>query len=296
MSDQSIPDFFVYGEPARSLSVGFMHVESVMDRSTVHQGNVAPHRHPQLGQLTFWFSGAGTYRIEDRVWHFSAPTVSFVPSGVVHGFAIEPQADAIVVSIADGMLASLAGQTLLPLDRPVLVSGRPNDPTWPRLSQVLDLIVEEYRVAQPESEKVMAPLIAAALSFVARLSTETELAEEQPQTHLAYGLRRAVDLNFRQDWAVADYVRELGTTPHLLDKAARQVLGMSVKELVIERRLLEAKRLLLFTIRSVEDIGYEIGFKDAAYFSRFFRLRTGEAPAAWRRRELERKESPPEVG
>ena len=64
------------------------------------------------------------------------------------------------------------------------------------------------------------------------------------------------------------------------------MLGTGVKRVISERRLLEAKRLLLFTVRTVEDIAYEIGFDDPAYFSRFFRERTGEAPAAWRRKQL----------
>jgi AraC family transcriptional activator of pobA len=68
------------------------------------------------------------------------------------------------------------------------------------------------------------------------------------------------------------------------------VLGTGVKRVVSERRLLEAKRLLLFTVRTVEDIAYEIGFDDPAYFSRFFRERTGEAPAAWRRKQLRQVE------
>lgn len=239
-----------------------------------------------MGQLTFWFSGSGIYRIEDKVWNFSAPAASFVPSRVVHGFSIAPDTDAIVVSVADGMLKSLADMTLLPLDTPLLVSGQREDPAWGQLSQVLDLIAEEYRVGQPDAERVMAPLIATALSYLSRLGQEGGAGAVQPNTHLAYALRRAVDLHFREPRTVDDYVRDLGTTPHLLDKAARQTLGMSVKEIILERRLLEAKRLLLFTIRTVEDIAYEIGFKDAAYFSRFFRLRTGQAPAAWRAREL----------
>ena len=54
---------------------------------------------------------------------------------------------------------------------------------------------------------------------------------------------------------------------------------------VFERRLLEAKRLLMFTIRSVEDIAAETGFRDPAYFSRFFRKRVGSAPGEWRRQQ-----------
>ncbi|MBB2830583.1 UNVERIFIED_ORG: AraC family transcriptional activator of pobA [Rhizobium esperanzae] len=84
----------------------------------------------------------------------------------------------------------------------------------------------------------------------------------------------------KRGWPVRTYVTPLATTPHLLDKAAREFFGRSVKELLLERRLLEAKRLLMFTVRSVEDIADEIGFEDPTYFSRFFRKRTGDAPAA----------------
>ena len=73
---------------------------------------------------------------------------------------------------------------------------------------------------------------------------------------------------FRDNWPVDRYVETLATTPHLLDKAARMLLGSGVKRVVSERRLLEAKRLLLFTVRTVEDIVYEIGFDDPAYFSK----------------------------
>ena len=85
---------------------------------------------------------------------------------------------------------------------------------------------------------------------------------------------------FRDNWPVDRYVETLATTPHLLDKAARMLLGSGVKRVVSERRLLEA-------VRTVEDIAYEIGFDDPAYFSRFFRGRVGEAPAAWRRKQLQ---------
>jgi len=91
---------------------------------------------------------------------------------------------------------------------------------------------------------------------------------------------------FRDNWPVDLYVEMLATTSHLLDLAAHAVLGSGVKRVASERRLLEAKRLLLFTVRTVEDIAYEIGFDDPAYFSRFFRGRVGEAPAAWRRKQL----------
>ncbi|MDQ0471787.1 helix-turn-helix domain-containing protein [Labrys wisconsinensis] len=288
MPDSAIPEFFVYGEPARPLDVGFLHVETVMARHTVHFGRVAAHKHPQLAQITFWTCGRGLYRIEEQAWSFSAPAASFVPSDVVHGFTIEPGTDAIVVSIANDALAGIAGHSLLPLETPVFVAGRAEDPLWRRLAATLELIQAEHAEALAGADTVLLPLIAVALSNLARLRAGAPALAVPAALALATRLRRLVDRHFREDWPVERYVEALGTTRHLLDKAARRAGGRGVKDMVSERRLVEAKRLLLFTIRGIEDIAYEIGFEDAAYFSRFFRHRVGEPPAAWRRRQLGR--------
>lgn len=283
----TVPAFFVYGEPNRTLDVGFVHVETVMERKSVHFGHVSPHQHPQLGQITYWFSGRGTYRIEDKTWNFSAPTVSFVPSSVVHGFTVDESSDAIVVSISDDLLRALEAQVDLDLTRPHLITGATDDPAWHRLDALIRMVADEYRTATAASPRLISGLISVVLSQIAKLGGGHGLDEAAPGRLLAVALRRAIDRHYREDWPVSRYVELLASTPHLVDKAARATFGQTVKDMLMERRLLEAKRLLMFTIRPVEDIGREIGFEDPAYFSRFFRRRTGESPAAWRRRQVE---------
>jgi AraC family transcriptional regulator, transcriptional activator of pobA len=282
----NIPTFFVYGEPSRPLEVGFLHAETVMARKHLHAGKVEPHRHDRMAQITFWTRGRGTYLIEDDVLDFSAPTTSFIPSGVVHGFTVAAEeTDAIVISIADSILRSISGQTVLPLNIPAMVRTTGEEALWSGLSQITHLILDEYTQGTPGTENVIRPLVSAALAQIARLATATPAPALVPQRLLAIRLRELIDLHFRENWPVGRYMEMLRTTPYLLTKACAATFGMQVKELVIERRLLEAKRLLLFTLRSVEDIAFELGMKDAAYFSRFFRQRTGESPGEWRRRQ-----------
>lgn len=287
VSNRDVPEFFVYGEPSRSLDVGFLHVETVREREILHRGSVAAHKHPHMGQITFWTSGQGNYQIEDSNWDFSAPAVSFVPSDVVHGFVIEPEADAIVVSVANDILNGLQDRTTLSVSTPAFVTGSAHLLAWSQARTVLDTLFGEYREGLLGSERILPELVAVVLSYIARLNAGRAGPSASPAVGLAIALRQLVDETFKDSWSVDQYVSALGTTPHLLDKAVREVLGKSVKDIVLDRRLIEAKRLLKFTIRPVEDIAFAIGFKDPAYFSRFFRLHVGQSPTQWRATGLE---------
>lgn len=277
-----IPNYFIYGETPRPLDIGFLHVELISQRQHIHHGRAEPHMHEQMAQVTFWTSGGGTYLIEDKSLDFSAPAVSFVPSHVVHGFDVGPNSDAVVISIADGVLPLVGVHSLLALDQPIMLRSEGRDPTWEGMRALMLMAHEEYITGQPGMEKIVLPLASTVLSFMARLSSQAAIMRSAGPVALASELKRLIDLHFREDRSVGDYVGMLRSTPHLVAKAASLVHGKGVKELISDRRLLEAKRLLLFTVRTVEDIAYETGFKDPAYFSRFFRQRTGEPPGVWR--------------
>lgn len=281
----AVPSFFIYGEPDKPLDVGFMHAETIMERRQIHYGHVDAHKHDRMAQITLWTSGHGTYFIEDQRLDFIAPAVSFVPSGVVHGFTVAADtADALVASIADGALPPIAALSTLEFDRPVMVRGQAENPVWKRLHAIMDRVHDDYRQG---SMNALSALIAVACNDIASLASMDDTVAHGGN-ELAHAFRKLVDGHFRENWPVEHYVAALGTTPHLLSKACRQAYGVSVKAFIDERRLLEAKRLLLFTVRSVEDIAYEIGFHDPAYFSRFFRLRIGDPPGEWRSAQTNR--------
>jgi AraC family transcriptional activator of pobA len=63
-----------------------------------------------------------------------------------------------------------------------------------------------------------------------------------------------------------------------------QVTGKPPMRLVHERVLLEAKRSLTYSNLGIAAIGYDLGFLDPGYFSRFFAQRVGESPAQFRLR------------
>lgn len=95
-------------------------------------------------------------------------------------------------------------------------------------------------------------------------------------------LRQLVERYFRSEHKADFYAGQFALTAKRLNEITREVLNKTVTDMVRDRLVLEAKRQLAFSHRSVKEICYELGFEDPAYFSRFFRNHTASSPHAFR--------------
>src|SRR3546814_20367283 len=75
----------------------------------------------------------------------------------------------------------------------------------------------------------------------------------------------------------------LTVNPARLSQACKELLGLTPITVVHEQKLMHAKRKLTYSRISAAEIAYQLGFKDPAYFSRFFRRYTGQSPVDFRR-------------
>ncbi|MEV5612779.1 helix-turn-helix transcriptional regulator [Streptomyces sp. NPDC052225] len=81
---------------------------------------------------------------------------------------------------------------------------------------------------------------------------------------------------------VEDYAAALGYSPRTLTRATLAATGRTAKQYVDERVLLEAKRLLWHSGLPAKEVADALGFPDPSDFTKFFRLRTGVTPGAFR--------------
>lgn len=94
----------------------------------------------------------------------------------------------------------------------------------------------------------------------------------------------AVEQGFTRSHRVEDYAARLGYSVRSLTRASNAAVGRGAKAVIDDRLVLEAKRLLLHTELSAGAVGDRLGFTGTTVFTRFFRHRTGETPAGFRRR------------
>lgn len=93
-----------------------------------------------------------------------------------------------------------------------------------------------------------------------------------------------IEKNLDQPVSLSDVARECAMTPGHLTTVVRRRTGRTVGEWIIERRMAEARSLLVGTDLTVQGIARRVGIADPGYFARLFRHAHGESPRAWRAR------------
>jgi len=95
-----------------------------------------------------------------------------------------------------------------------------------------------------------------------------------------------VEQNFKTKHKVSDYAEILNKSPKTLSNLFSQYNKKTPLQIIQERKILEAKRMLIYTDFSSKEIGYELGFEDAAHFSRFFKNSVKINPSEFRKNKI----------
>ncbi|MEO6584153.1 MAG: helix-turn-helix domain-containing protein [Ferruginibacter sp.] len=92
-----------------------------------------------------------------------------------------------------------------------------------------------------------------------------------------------VEMHYKSKHSVADYAELLNKSPKTLCNLFSQLTQNTPLTIIQERLVLEARRLLHYTERTIKDITYDLGFEDIQTFSRFFKNKEGISPTEFRK-------------
>lgn len=133
----------------------------------------------------------------------------------------------------------------------------------------------------------LANLINAIYIELARAYTahvDMEMTTSPTYTVLLEQLETLIDQHFYHQKFPKFYAEKLNVTPKHLNRVVRSTIDKTTSELISERVVLEAKRLLVHSRDQLAQIAYTLEFTDYAYFSRFFKSKTGMTPMAFRKK------------
>lgn len=161
-----------------------------------------------------------------------------------------------------------------------------------QLVEYLELLDINARQYVPEGQDVLAKGISRSLLTAALYqlmltsmrseSLEPDAAEERPRSRrvlYTHEFVRLVQQNFRSQHAVKFYADRLCISPKYLSLVVKETTGRSAAEIIDDHLLLEAKNLLRFSGKNIQQVAYELNFSNQSSFGKYFKHLTGQSPS-----------------
>ncbi|WP_298779514.1 helix-turn-helix domain-containing protein [uncultured Polaribacter sp.] len=139
-----------------------------------------------------------------------------------------------------------------------------------KLNFILESLIEEFQQKDTAKYDMLQAYLKQFIIHTVRVKKENHIIKEDTETRLFKDFSLLVDQNFRSLHSVTDYANRLGLSPKSITKSFQKIGVTTPSQFIKNRILLEAKRLLIYTDKTVKEIAFELGFNDPAYFTRFF--------------------------
>ena len=247
-----------------------------------HRNYLEPHRR---NYFSFFLSNTGFIRhsIDFKTYACSRHDIFFLMPHQVYLVETAGRLSGISISFIPEILN--IEEEKLPVVQNICQNNRLKltNEQYDYLNEMMRKMLVEYKNKEHYSENLLRSFLSAFLIYLSRLYLEqNKYSNELKRQPLVEKFRTLIAAHWKTHSHVADYARLLNISPGHLNHIVKHQTGRKAGEWIQEKKLLEAKRLLLHSHQSIKEIAYESGFEDPAYFNRFFKKMNHLTPLEFR--------------
>lgn len=282
MNRKAIPSFDLYKKLNNELFFEFTRLEeSYHEYDSSH-----PHRHNYY-EILFFQSTGGYHEIDFQHYPVTGKSIHFISPEQVHQLRRKKNVTGFVLSFTADLFLSFNTNELFLNQFPFFdlscslpIVNLAKSETQHLLSLIAE-IEKEYKNNRPEKKQMMAFLVAQLLIHCKRNYTNEH--PQQNEIKLSNKFRLLVNNHFKKLKSVSEYASILNISAGHLNDTIQHELGKTASEIIHERIMLEAKRLLYHSSLSVKEIGNALNYNDPSYFTKFFKSNSELTPEQFRK-------------
>ena len=254
-----------------------------------HPDILFPHRHDFYQIALFTEGSGGTHSIDFNQYEVKPHQVYYMGPGQIHSWNFAPGTDGFVVNFNESFFTAICHNPNFIQEFPLFnnITGSPvnilETECCSEIHGLLERMEMENRSESDFKQDYLRALLLQLLVMLSRnmpIESRTEVSRHQ-QTVLR-NFERLIEQNYREKRLPRDYAEMLYITPNHLNALTNSVVGKPAGELIRDRVILEAKRLLVNSDYTITQIADLLSFEDNAYFTRFFKKYTSMSPETFR--------------
>lgn len=256
-------------------------LEVLLDRGTEELTN--PHR-VDFYALILVTEGTGYHYIDNRLYHCRPGTLLILSPHQVHYFEEHFRWKGFVTTFQNSELFALDGAML---NDSMINLIRSTD----ILNDMMHLIGTEFEMLYEETRRdkdsvsghIQRNLLQNILYKIFYRSGCHQINQPKSRELGDFQIfNDSVEKHFSQKHNASDYVDDTKISAKRLNTVCKKIKGLSAKQVIDARLLLEAKRLIGYTNIPISNIAYSLGFNEPTNLAKFFRKHTNISPTEFR--------------
>ncbi|OFX26247.1 MAG: hypothetical protein A2041_11770 [Bacteroidetes bacterium GWA2_31_9b] len=241
----------------------------------------SPHKHDDYYELIFLSAGEGFHWIETEKYMISTPEFYFLKPGQLHYWQFTDIPKGFVILFKANFFDNLKETDIINLYRQLKEKFRIPIPNNYNPEAIFNELLQEYSENSVYSTHIIHGYLRALFAKMLQLAEIQSQEKNVPVTTF----EKFQDLLVKECprlHKVNDFSGLLNTTPQNLNIICRKHSGKSASELITSQLLLEAKRYILHTDNTMNEITYTLSFNDPSNFVKFFKKHEKITPAQFR--------------
>lgn len=249
-----------------------------------------PHRHDYYA-IVFIEKGHGIHYVDFHEYPVNDGLVFFLMPGQMHQLLFFAEPKGFLIAFTEDFLVTNAISQKM-IDDLYLFNEYGITPPLPLNESQLPAYRNVFDQMQYFSESVgryNTEAIASLVQLFLVLSNNHCSIRKEDNTQLLESgntllrkFRNLLNKRYVSEHHVSGYAEEIAVTADYLNKIVKSLTGVSAKEHIQNKLVLEAKRALVFTDASNKELAFSLGFDEAAHFNNFFKKMTGMSPGEFR--------------
>lgn len=289
-SKTKIERYHLHKDQPEKLQFDIYPLFDYLTKNSIHASK--PHIH-SFYQIIWFAKGQGKHFVDFNAFEVTPNSFFLISKDQIHFFDDNKNYEGIIIHFNEEFLIDSENDIDVFLKYSIFndFESEPFFRTSKETGKIFrDLIFQlQQEIAVPETFahkeylKHLLKLFLISIQRIGKRNTFKNLSVNN-NSHITFlRFRKLVDVNFKKVQTVGEYAALLNISSKTLTNHSKESADKTPLEIIHERIILEAKRLISHSSLNINEIGFHLGFEDPSYFVKYFKKQTGKSPSDFRK-------------